>query len=297
METLLFNTSVVAAFLGGTLALFAPCCITFMLPSYFAYAFKSKVGILKVTTIFAAGVAVVIIPIGIGIAVLASFFSIYHRWIFVGAGTFLIFIGILSLLGKTFELPFAKTAVKWSPQNYTSVFVLGLFSGAASSCCAPVLAGVLTLTAISATLIQAGILSLVYVFGMVFPLFVMAYFWDSFEWSKSALVRGKVLTLRTLGKEYRIHSTNLIAGIMFLLIGIFVLYLAFTGTESAAPAWQRYLSGYVSAGIETVSNWSAGLPDFIFLLVLATVAALFIYKGFFSKPRKPEGGSNESNSS
>ena len=125
----------------------------------------------------------------------------------------------------------------------------------------------------------------------------MAYFWDSFEWSKSALVRGKILPLKVLGKEYRIHSTNLIAGIMFLLIGIFVLYLAFTGTESAAPAWQRYLSGYVSAGIETVSNWSAGLPDFIFLLVLATVAALFIYKGFFSKPKKPKGGSNESNGS
>src|SRR3990170_1984364 len=207
METILFNTSVIAAFLGGMLALIAPCCITFMLPSYFAYAFKSKVDILKVTTIFAAGVAVVIVPIGIGVAALASFFSLYHEWVFFSGGAFLIFLGTLSLLGKTFELPFAKTSVKWNPQDKLSVFILGVFSGAASSCCAPVLAGVLTLTAISATLIQAFILSLVYVFGMVFPLFVMAYFWDQFEWSKSALVRGKVMSFKILGREFHSHTT------------------------------------------------------------------------------------------
>jgi len=289
METILFNTSVIAAFLGGMLALIAPCCITFMLPSYFAHAFKSKVDILKVTTIFAGGVATVLVPIGIGIAALASFFSLYHQWIFIAAGTFLISIGVLSLLGKTFELPFAKTTIKWDPQNYTSVFILGVFSGAASSCCAPVLAGVLTLTAISATLIQAFILSLVYVFGMVFPLFVMAYFWDNYEWSKSSLVRGKVLSFKLFGREYHTHTTNLIAGIMFILIGIFVLYLGVLGSESFAPTWQVKLSSYVSAGIEKVAGWSKGLPDFFFIVILAAIATLFIYKGFFSKAKEPKG--------
>jgi len=284
METLLFNTSVIAAFLGGMLALIAPCCITFMLPSYFAYAFKSKIDILKVTTIFAAGVAVVIVPIGIGIAALASFFSLYHGWVFFAGGSFLVFLGVVSLLGKTFELPFAKTSVKWNPQDKLSVFILGVFSGAASSCCAPVLAGVLTLTAISATLIQAGILALVYVFGMVFPLFVLATFWDNYQWSKSSLVRGKLLHFKLFGKDYQVHTTNLIAGVMFLFFGVFVLYLAFTGTESVAPAWQRYLTSYVSAWIEKVATWSAGLPDLVFLIVLILVAAIFIYKGFFSKP-------------
>src|SRR3989344_1906489 len=290
METILFNTSVIAAFLGGMLALIATCCITFMLPSYFAYAFKSKVDILKVTTVFAAGVAVVIVPIGIGIAALASFFSLYHEWVFFAGGTFLIFLGTLSLLGKTFELPFAKTSVKWNPQDKLSVFVLGVFSGAASSCCAPVLAGVLTLTAISATLFQAGILALVYVFGMVFPLFLMAFFWDQFEWSKSPLVRGKLLHFKLFGGDYYVHTTNLIAGIMFLLIGVFVIYLGVTGTEASAPAWQRGLSSYVAAGIEKVAAWSKGLPDFIFFILLVLVAGLFIYRGFFSKNKPLRGG-------
>ena len=195
---------------------------------------------------------------------------------------------MVSLLGKTFELPFAKTSVKWNPQDKLSVFILGVFSGAASSCCAPVLAGVLTLTAISATLIQAGILALVYVFGMVFPLFVLATFWDNYQWSKSPLVRGKLLHFKLFGKDYQVHTTNLIAGVMFLFFGVFVLYLAFTGTESVAPAWQRYLTSYVSAWIEKVATWSAGLPDLVFLIVLILVAAIFIYKGFFSKPSNPK---------
>ena len=285
METILFNTSVIAAFLGGMLALIAPCCITFMLPSYFAHAFRSKVDILKVTTVFGAGVAIVLVPIGIGIAALAQFFSRFHQEIFLVAGIFLVFLGSLSLLGKSFELPFAKTTVKWDPQNYTSVFVLGVFSGAASSCCAPVLAGVLTLTAISATLLQAVVLSLVYVFGMVFPLFVMAFFWDQFEWSKSPIVRGKVISFKLFGKDFHSHTTNLVSGVMFVLMGIFVFYLGLSRNESIAPGWQRTLSSYAAASIEKVASWSKGLPDFIFLVILAAVAGLFIYKGFFAKKK------------
>jgi len=259
-----------------------------MLPSYFAHAFRSKVDILKVTTVFGAGVAVVLVPIGIGIAALAQFFSRFHQEIFLVAGIFLVFLGSLSLLGKSFELPFAKTTVKWDPQNYTSVFVLGVFSGAASSCCAPVLAGVLTLTAISATLLQAVVLSLVYVFGMVFPLFVMAFFWDQFEWSKSPIVRGKVISFKLFGKDFHSHTTNLVSGVMFVLMGIFVFYLGLTRNESIAPGWQRTLSSYAAASIEKVASWSKGLPDFIFLVILAAVAGLFIYKGFFAKKKTKE---------
>ena len=35
MEQVIFNTSLIASFIAGMVALFAPCCITFLLPSYF----------------------------------------------------------------------------------------------------------------------------------------------------------------------------------------------------------------------------------------------------------------------
>ncbi len=40
MEQLLLSTTVVAAFLGGVVALLAPCCVSVMLPAYFASSFN-----------------------------------------------------------------------------------------------------------------------------------------------------------------------------------------------------------------------------------------------------------------
>ena len=59
-----------------------------------------------------------------------------------------------------------------------SFFALGVFSGIASSCCAPVLVGVMTLSALAGSPAGGVALGLAYVFGMVFPLFVMALVWD-----------------------------------------------------------------------------------------------------------------------
>lgn len=54
------------------------------------------------------------------------------------------------------------------------VLSLGVFSGIASSCCAPVLAGVMTLSALSGSAVGGLLLGFANVFGMVIPLFVMA---------------------------------------------------------------------------------------------------------------------------
>ena len=44
MDTL-FQLSLLASFIAGMVALFAPCCITFLLPAYFANVFKEKSGL------------------------------------------------------------------------------------------------------------------------------------------------------------------------------------------------------------------------------------------------------------
>jgi len=38
--------------------------------------------------------------------------------------------------------------------------------------------------------------------------------------SKSKLIQGKILTFHLDDKKYQIHSTNLIAGLMFLILGV-----------------------------------------------------------------------------
>ena len=56
MEGLFFQTSLIAAFVAGMVALFAPCCITFLLPAYLGNVFKEKEKVLLMTLIFGLGI-------------------------------------------------------------------------------------------------------------------------------------------------------------------------------------------------------------------------------------------------
>jgi len=274
---ILFETSIIASFLGGMLALFAPCCITFMLPAYFAYTFKQKKAILLMTFVFFLGVATILVPIGLGISFLSQLFKGYHTQVFYLGGILMLFLAFLSFSGKKFNPPF-KTAPLLKKHDVISVFGLGLFSGLASSCCAPVLAGVLTLTALSAGTFQALILSLVYVFGMVFPLFLLAYFWDSFNWSGSKLIRGITFRFKLTGHLFIIHSTNIITGIVFLLIGIYILYLAaMNKVTSVSPSQTLFIAKMtlIQKKILSITNW---VPDWVFLLFIVSIIIYLFVK-------------------
>ena len=59
-----------------------------------------------------------------------------------------------------------------------SVYGLGVFSGAASECCAPVLADVAALSGAASSFPAAAAVGVAYVFGMVAPLCALASVWD-----------------------------------------------------------------------------------------------------------------------
>ena len=162
--------------------------------------------------------------------------------------------------------------------NILSVYALGLFSGLASSCCAPVLAGVLTLSALSLNLFQALILTLTYVFGMVFPLFILAYFWDSLNWSQGRLVRGMIIRFKFFGKEFSIHSSNLLTGIIFFVIGIYILYLAATNQITSVSPTQTQFIAYLTIIQKKILAATKNIPDWIFLLTLTIIILIFARK-------------------
>ena len=64
-----YGGSVLAATVAGAVALFAPCCISVMLPAYFASSFHNRRLLVAMTFLFAAGVATVVLPIALGAAV------------------------------------------------------------------------------------------------------------------------------------------------------------------------------------------------------------------------------------
>ncbi|MGH7456557.1 MAG: hypothetical protein ACRENG_34735, partial [bacterium] len=108
VNTLFTSASLIVAFFGGMVMLFAPCCITLMLPAYLGSVFKARSKVILMTLVFAAGVASIMLPIVLGARFLVSFFNNYHFFIFAGGSLLMIGVGLMSLFNKTFKLPFVS---------------------------------------------------------------------------------------------------------------------------------------------------------------------------------------------
>ncbi len=233
MSLLLFAYLIVA-FVAGVVALAMPCCFSVLLPSYFAQSFKQTTKLVGMTIVFSIGIATIMLPIAIGVLAIARTITGNHSLIFVTGGFIMILLGFWTLWGKGM-LPQLSIPVDLNRNNVASVYTLGIFSGAATSCCAPVLAGVLVLTALSTSLLQGLLIGFAYVAGMVSPLFLVALLWDKYAASGENPLRGRMVHLRHFGREFSIHSSKLIAGGMFTVTGVITVILGLTGTMIPTP--------------------------------------------------------------
>src|SRR3989338_10750079 len=117
------TASILAAFIAGMAALFAPCCITVLLPAYLGSIFVQKRTVFLMTFIFFLGLLVVFLPLGLGIAGIGQAFSQYHDALFILGGVFLLSLGAFILFFKHFSLPFTPQP-KVKVQGVASVFTL-----------------------------------------------------------------------------------------------------------------------------------------------------------------------------
>lgn len=276
---IIFSASIIAAFLAGMVALFAPCCITVLLPAYLASAFREKKNVLKMTFIFFAGISAILVPIGLGAAGLAQIFRDFHKELYIFGGLFMLLLAVMSVLGKGISMPLPKRIqAKMDPSNTKSVFMLGVLSGAATSCCAPVLAGAMTLAVISGTFWKALIVVFAYVFGMTFPLFVTAYFYDKYKIEQSKIIKGKLLKMRIGAKTLYVHSTNLISSAIFLIIGTTMLVLGLSGNAFWSPHTQAEVGRTLNAWTQNILNSLSTIPDGVWGAIIIGVFFLFLYK-------------------
>ncbi len=192
-----YGGSVLAATVAGAVALFAPCCISVMLPAYFASSFHNRRLLVAMTFLFGAGVATVVLPIALGAAVLQRLLVGQHTLIWLAGGALLLGLGGYTLAGGQLRLPMpGRSAQTKGGPGPLAVWSLGVFSGVASACCAPVLAGVVALSGLAASFGRALGLGAAYVFGMVAPLFVLALWWERRDWQASRLFRPRSFTFR-----------------------------------------------------------------------------------------------------
>ena len=80
-SSLFLGGSVMAALIAGAIALFAPCCISVMLPAYFASSFQNRRVLIAMTFVFAAGIATIVLPIALGASLVRQLISGGMIWV------------------------------------------------------------------------------------------------------------------------------------------------------------------------------------------------------------------------
>lgn len=278
--SLLVGTSLIAAFIAGLAALFAPCCITVLLPSYLGSIFRERKKVFIMTFIFFLGVLTVFLPLGLGSAAFGQLLSRYHDTIFIGGSIFLLILGLLLLLGRHFSLPFrVNPALK--DHHPLSVFTLGVFSGIATTCCAPVLAGVLALSALPGSIFWGMMYTLSYVLGMVTPLFFIASFLDKSAITKKLMGVRKPISYSLGPLQISLTIGELISGLMFIAMAIVTMSLAFTGGLNVHTAYQIDINVYLTKLLGALRGVSTLLPEYvwagIFLLLLLGLIIKTVY--------------------
>lgn len=292
MDTLII-TSLIAAFLAGVAALFAPCCITVLLPSYIGSVFRERRTVLVMTAVFALGLLTIFLPLGLGVAGFGQLVRKYHVFIFGAGSIFLFSLGVATLLGKRFSLP-VHVNTNTKIRGAGSVYVLGLLSGVATLCCAPVLAGVLALSVLPGSLFWGTLYAVLYVLGMVVPLIIIAAAMDMSKATKKfwAFRRNVTYTLGT--KEITLRIADVISGVTFVLMSVVILALTLTNRLTSHSAFQTGVNVTVAKVTDAATKLlgSVPLPVFlglVFLLLAAIVIAIRMVQRRSNQPAKPEG--------
>ncbi|GGC07299.1 cytochrome c biogenesis CcdA family protein [Cellulomonas carbonis] len=287
---LLATGSILAAFFAGGVALFAPCCIVFLAPSYLAGAVKNaRWRLLPLTFVFAAGLAVVLVPITLGMGLLAGAIARYHAPLYWAGGLLMIALAGLALSGRMWSLPSFVRAPDTTRGDTASFFALGVFSGIASSCCAPVLAGVMTLSVLSGSAVGGLALGLAYVFGMVFPLFVMALVWDRARLGERGLLRARPVRLGVAGRTLVTNTVNVAVAVGFAIMGVAVIALAGSTDMTGGSAFQDSASRALTDVFAGVQDVLAPVPEPLQAVALLVVAAVFVLATLVDR-RRPGGG-------
>ncbi len=279
-SSIFFGGSVLAAVIAGAIALFAPCCVSVMLPAYFASSFQNRRLLVAMTFLFAAGIATIILPIALGASILRQLLTTQHTPIYVIGGLLMLALAIYVLLGGQIHLPMPGRRAG-GKTGILSVYSLGIFSGMASSCCAPVLAGVIALSSVVSSFWLALGLGTAYVFGMVAPLFFIALLWERFEPRLSHMLRPRSFTWQLGPLQRTLSVTGLASGVLLAFIGGSMIWvgLAYNSMPTLSD-WQeglavslQHIGQMITNALSWIPNW-AGAAIFLALLGLLAWYAL-----------------------
>ncbi len=267
--------SLLASFFGGVLSLLSPCS-ALLLPAFFAYAFGGGGELVKKTGLFYLGLVATLVPLGMGISAVSALFYGHRAALITISGGLLIAFGVLQLLGRGFSVgPLARLRSRIRGDSAGAVFALGAVYGFAGFCSGPILGAVLTVAAASGGVARGALLLAIYAAGMAAPLFVLALFWERLDLRNRPWLRGREISVGS----FRLHTTNLVSGAMFVLLG--TLFIAYEGTSALSGLYE---SGGATDLAFAAERWAStvalGIPGMAILAVLAALLAALLLRGW-----------------
>jgi cytochrome c biogenesis protein CcdA len=276
------EVSLLASFLGGLLSLLSPCS-ALLLPAFFAYAFQSRGELVGRTAVFYLGLCATLVPLGMGIAAVSALVYGHRSTLITVSGLTIIALGVVQIAGGGFAFgPVERLRGRIRGDSIVTTFCLGAVYGFAGFCSGPILGAVLTVAASSGSALRGAGLLATYAAGMATPLFLMALLWDRLDLGHRRWLRGRELSLGKI----RLHTTNLISGLMFVAIG--VLFIAFEGTSGLESL---YAAGGATDLALSAQRWAEAAaenpPISAALALLAVLSAGYLLYRVSRRRKKP----------
>jgi len=242
------------AFFAGLLSFISPCTLP-ILPAYIAYTFEtSKKNVKGMTLAFLLGLAVVFSLLGMSATFIGSFLKSNLTIFTQVAGIAILFFGVYILLGKGFS---GLKVKQNNPTTYAGAFVFGsVFGMAWTPCIGPILVAILLLASTIGSFLTGGLLLFMYAVGLALPLLLFSQYLGKADRKGNVwkIIRGKELKSKVGNKEFRVHTTSLISGLLFIVLG----YLIFSG---ALFTFNQYV------GTSQFQNWIFSIEDKLLNLI------------------------------
>lgn len=222
------------AFFAGLLSFVSPCTLP-ILPAYIAYTFEaSKKNVKGMTLSFFFGLAVVFSLLGMSATFIGNFLKSNLTIFSQVTGIIIIFFGLYILFGKGFS---GLKIKQNKPTTYAGAFIFGSILGLSwTPCIGPILVAILLLASTSSSVIIGGMLMFMYAVGLALPLLLFSTYLSKMDRDGKLwrFIRGKELKFSIGKKTIRIHTSSLISGALFIVLG----YLIFSG---ALFAFNQYV--------------------------------------------------------
>lgn len=229
------SVTLAVAFLAGLLSFLSPCVLP-LVPSYVTFITGlslDELGQRRGTAFthalfFIAGFTLIFMALGASVTQLGRFLNQYQVWIERVGGLLIAFFGVY-LLGVFRVGPLAREArfhIQDKPVGYLGSAIVGLAFGAGwTPCIGPILASILMLNMVEATLGQGTLLLFVYSMGLALPFVIAAVAVETFlDWFQKF-------------RKY-IPLVERVAGALLIFVGV----LLATGYFSLLAGWLQGLT-------------------------------------------------------